>query len=204
MEQMIEIEKKMKRSGADLSHIMRANPKRTCLDRITVPRNFSMKTPCFKFRVSFYYCLFCIFLIDIFILLKDIIQIAEVFVYMEDYPPLIKTQLITKTILITLTVLIEGMFVLKKKKFNGCKLLYALKLFQICIVFYHIFMDRNVLEEQCNTWLKNPVHEFYRDSRDTNGHRPMTMIYNCNFERVFEDPSKSNKNKNQIHYYTYN
>ena len=65
-------------------------------------------------------------------------------------------------------------------------------------------MDRNLLEEQCNTWLKNPNHMFYRDSRDTNGHRPMTMIYNCNFERIFEDPSKSNKNKNQIHYYTYN
>lgn len=32
----------------------------------------------------------------------------------------------------------------------------------------------------------------------------MTMIYNCNFERVFEDHSKSNKNKNQIHYFTYN
>jgi hypothetical protein len=65
-------------------------------------------------------------------------------------------------------------------------------------------MDRNILEEQCNTWLKNPIHEFYRDSRDTNGHRPMTMIYYCNFERVFEDPSKSSKNKNLIHYYVYN
>ena len=77
MEQLIDIEKKMKKSGADLSHIMRANPKRTCLDRITVPRNFSMKSPCLKFRVSFYYCLFCIFLIDMFILLKDFIQIIE-------------------------------------------------------------------------------------------------------------------------------
>lgn len=65
-------------------------------------------------------------------------------------------------------------------------------------------MDENTLEEQCNDWLKNPVHGFYRDSRDTNGHRPMTMIYNCNFERVFEDHSKSNKNKHQIHYFTYN
>ena len=48
-----------------------------------------MKTPCFKFRVSFYYCLFVIFLIDMFILLKDFIQIIEIFVYAEDYPPLI-------------------------------------------------------------------------------------------------------------------
>jgi len=32
----------------------------------------------------------------------------------------------------------------------------------------------------------------------------MTMIYWCNFNRVFEDHSKSNKNKNLIHYFTYN
>lgn len=32
----------------------------------------------------------------------------------------------------------------------------------------------------------------------------MTMIYNCNFERVMEDHSKSNKSKHQIHYFAYN
>ena len=101
-------------------------------------------------------------------------------------------------------MIIEGYFAIKKRKFNSCKLLYALKLMQILEVFYHIFMNQSALEEQCNTWLKNPVHEFYRDSRDTNGHRPMTMIYWCNFNRVFEDNSKSNKNKNTIHYFTYN
>lgn len=143
-------------------------------------------------------------MIDMFILIKDIIQITEMLVYAEDYPPIIKGQLITKTVITTLITIIQGYFVIKKKKFNGCKLLYAMKLLQIFVVFYHIFIDQNTLEEQCNTWLKNPVHEFYRDSRDTNGHRPMTMIYNCNFERVFEDHSKSNKNKHQIHYFTYN
>lgn len=65
-------------------------------------------------------------------------------------------------------------------------------------------MNQAPLEEQCNDWLKSPSHKFYRDSRDTNGHRPMTMIYWCNFNRVFEDHSKSNKNKNLIHYFTYN
>lgn len=63
-----------------------------------------------------------------FILVKDLIQIIEMQVYSEDYPKIIKGQLLTKTLITSLIVLIQGYFVLKKKKFNGCKFLYAFKL----------------------------------------------------------------------------
>jgi hypothetical protein len=201
---MYQIEQKMKRSGANADAILRANPKRNCLDRIKVPKRIAMKTWCCKFKISLFYCLFCVFLIDMFMLAKDVIQMVERQVYWQNYPHIIEVQVAIKTVIAALIVIIQGCIVLRKKKFTFCKLLYALKLFQIGAVFYHIFMDQTTLEEQCNDWLKTPAHGFYRDSRDTNGHRPMTMIYWCNFNRVFEDHSKSNKNKNLIHYFTYN
>lgn len=71
----------MKRVGADPNTLLKANAKRNCLDRISVPKRVAVKFLCLKFKVSFYYCLFCIFLIDWFILCKDIIQIAESLVY---------------------------------------------------------------------------------------------------------------------------
>ena len=77
MEQIQHIEQKMKRAGAHPDSVLRANPKRTFLDRVKVPRKFAIKMLCCKFRVSFYYCLFNVFLIDLFILVKDIIQIVE-------------------------------------------------------------------------------------------------------------------------------
>lgn len=89
MEKMIAIEQKMKRVGANPDSVMRANPKRNCLDRLSVPRKIQLKTPCFKFRISFFYCLFCIFLIDAFILTKDIIQLVEMQVFAEDYPEIV-------------------------------------------------------------------------------------------------------------------
>ena len=48
--------------------------------------------------------------------------------YKEDYPPIIAVQNSVKTTLITLMAFIEGFFVLRKKIFNFCKMLYALKI----------------------------------------------------------------------------
>lgn len=86
MEQMYQIEQKMKRSGANHDAILRANPKRNWLDRIKVPKRIALKTWCCKFKISLFYCLFCVFLIDTFMLVKDMIQIAERYVYSEHYP----------------------------------------------------------------------------------------------------------------------
>ena len=90
MEQMYQIEKKMKRSGANPNIILRANPKRNWLDRITVPKRIAMKTWFCKFRVSLFYCLFCVFLIDMFMDCKNVIQIIERYVYAENYPNIIQ------------------------------------------------------------------------------------------------------------------
>jgi hypothetical protein len=69
------------------------------------------------------------------------------FAYAADYPEIIATQILIKTAITTIICLIQGCVVLRKKMFNGCKLLYGFKLLQICIVFYHIFMDDDILEE---------------------------------------------------------
>ena len=44
---------------------------------------------------------------------------------------------------------------------------------------------------------------FKRNSEDINGHRPMTMVFNCNFERMFEEKEVKDT-ENTIHYYRYN
>ena len=71
----------------------------------------------------------------------------------------------------------------------------------VCAIVY-----TDIVQEECALWLKNPEHKFKRNSEDSNGHRPFTMMLNCNFERVFEDKSKSTakEDENTIHYYKFN
>ena len=67
--------------------------------------------------------------------------------YKEDYPQIVAIQNSVKTALISIMVFIEGYFVLRKKIFNFCKMLYALKILQVIVVFYHIFVNKDLLEE---------------------------------------------------------
>ena len=48
-------------------------------------------------------------------------------------------------------------------------------------------------------WLK--YH--FRNSDDLNTHRPLTMVFNCNFERVYEEKERK-ETENTIHYYKFN
>ena len=44
--------------------------------------------------------------------------------------------------------------------------------------------------DQCNTWLKAHSDVLHRNSEDINSNRPMTMVFNCNFERIFEQKER--------------
>jgi hypothetical protein len=61
----------------------------------------------------------------------------------------------------------------------------------------------DAVQEECAMWLSNPEHNFKRNAEDTNSHRPFTMLFNCHFERVYEDKSMSD-NEGTVHYYKYN
>lgn len=77
--------------------------------------------------------------------------------------------------------------------FSFCKLAYALRIVQILFLIVITFYYSDQVREECAAWLKNPAHHFKRNAEDSNSHRPFTMLFSCNFEREFEDKTKSEK-----------
>lgn len=97
----------------------------------------------------------------------------------------------------------EWHFILKKKQFNFCKITYAVKLIQILFTTFESFTNRIIRQNQCQTWLSNPIHALHRDSTDIERSRPLTMVFYCAFERVLENKEKK-EDANTIHYYRWN
>jgi hypothetical protein len=72
------------------------------------------------------------------------------------------------------------------------------------MVIWQVSSNGYQLQKECNDWLNTPAYHLDRDSSAaTSGARPMTMVFDCNFERVYEDKSKS-KTADTISYYKFN
>ena len=67
-------------------------------------------------------------MIDLVILFRYLIQIGEMHWYAADYPQSVEIEVIVKTILVVIIILVEGIFIIKLKYYDACKLAYALKL----------------------------------------------------------------------------
>ena len=65
--------------------------------------------------------------------------------YSEDYPSVIKNEVIIKTIIGVLMVGIEAVLVFKMKMYNACKPAYGLKLVKIVFIFYQAFINDQIL-----------------------------------------------------------
>ena len=113
-------------------------------------------------------------MIDLVILFRYLIQIGEMHWYAADYPQSVEIEVIVKTILVVIIILVEGIFIIKLKYYDACKLAYALKLCQILFVIICAILYTDTIQEECALWLKNPEHKFKRNSEDTNTHRPFT------------------------------
>mmetsp|Transcript_9505 Transcript_9505/g.15995 ORF Transcript_9505/g.15995 Transcript_9505/m.15995 type:complete len:197 (+) Transcript_9505:3-593(+) len=123
--------------------------------------------------------------------------------YAEYFPRRVAFEIVSKFVMVGLLLGIEGVLLLKRKQFRFCKQAYALKLIQIAFVFYQVCSKQQVLQDQCAEWLNNPLHGFVRDSTAVNSRRPLTMIFNCNFERVLEDKTKK-VTSDTVNYYQFN
>lgn len=85
------------------------------LDRVQIPKRVSLRTPCWSFKVSFFFCTLVVALIDFFILLKYAVQFSEMRMFSEDFPKRVKSLVIRKAVLVTLLVIIEAVLVLRRK-----------------------------------------------------------------------------------------
>ena len=116
---------------------------------------------------------------------------------------MVKTEVIIKSIICFMMFIVECVLILRMQMFSACKAAYGLKLLKIIFIFYQAFIKDSILQEQCAKWLNNPAHHFKRNSEDVNTHRPLTMVFNCNFQRMYEEKEKK-EDANTIHYYRFN
>ena len=94
------------------------------------------------------------------ILVKYIIQISEMHFYKEDYPQVVKYEVIINSIICWAMVVVEGILIFKLRIFKACKAAYAFKLVKIIFIFYEAFLKDELIQDQCSKWLSNPIHKF--------------------------------------------
>ena len=85
MRRLSEIEAKLRRSGTDPSVILTSSD-RTCLDRVSVPRRFACASPCCKFGLTYFTCLFVVMVFDFFNTARYIGMTVESSIYGKNYP----------------------------------------------------------------------------------------------------------------------
>lgn len=91
------------------------------------------------------FCIFLIVIIDLVIFVKYLIQISEIRIYKEDYPNVVKYEIILKSLICWLSVVVEGILIFKMRIFKACKAAYAIKLVKIIFIFYQAFIKDQVL-----------------------------------------------------------
>lgn len=106
------VDRRLKKSGKRPESILSVPKKRTYLDRIRVPKNFTLRNCICKMKLTFYFCLFIIVIIDFFLTLKGAIMLIERFRYRENYPFLVFIDVLLKFFLHGACLLIEGILVL--------------------------------------------------------------------------------------------
>ena len=107
------VDRRLKKSGKRPESILSVPKKRTYLDRIRVPKNFTLRNCLCKMRLTFYFCLFIIVIIDFFLTLKGIIMLIERFRYLENYPNLVFIDVLLKFLLHGTCLVIEWVLVLR-------------------------------------------------------------------------------------------
>ena len=187
LQQLSKIKKKLKKTGTNPETLLRIRSKRTWLDKLSIPKKIRVKTPCFKMKVSFLFCIFVMSIIDFFILFKYVLEFRESRAYPVDFPQIVLFQIWFKGLLLLALVILEGFGILYKHMFSICKVAYFLKVIEIFFVFYEAFRDKDKLVEQCTTWLKNPAYHLMRPKDKSSDKRPLTVVFNCNYSRVMED-----------------
>jgi len=183
------IEEKLKKSGTNPSILLYV-PKNSYFERLKVPKKVKVRNLCCRFKLSFFFCFFLIVLIDFFLTIKHLIILKDLWEYTADFPWLVTLQNCVKGTIQFCIISVEYFFVFRDKQFTWCKISYALKFVQILFVLVQAFCFKDLLQEQCNTWLSNPIHGFKRDSSDINRSRPMTQVFYCNLERILENKEK--------------
>lgn len=116
--------------------LMYVNSKRSFLDMIRIPKKLRLKNCLCRVRSSFYCIMFILWIIDTAVLIKFIIMFAEMAIYSEDYPWMVKLDIIVKALLQICLVLVEGIFIIKNKQFQFCKATYGIKFLQILFVLF--------------------------------------------------------------------
>ena len=69
--------------------LMYINSKRSFLDRLKIPKKLRLKNYCCRLKSSFYCCMFMMWVIDAFVLLKYMVMFAEMAIYTDQYPWLV-------------------------------------------------------------------------------------------------------------------
>lgn len=70
--------------------------RRTFLERVTIPKEIKCANCICKCRLSLYFCLFVIFMIDTFVLIKYVAMFSDKVIYSDDYPTLVLGSVIIK------------------------------------------------------------------------------------------------------------
>lgn len=198
------VENKLKKTGTDPESLLFVKPRRSFLDRVRIPKKIKCKlTRSLSMDMTYIYCVFLIAIVDFFALFKTICLISEHSEYSQDYPTVVAIDVYAKLVIHLALFAIECYFILNKHNFAYCKTAYALKLFEIIFVIVEAFATTGHMREQCSKWLKNPAYKFKRDSEESNGHKLMTMVFYCSFDKVFEQKERE-KTEDTVSYFKFN
>jgi hypothetical protein len=111
------IEKTLKRTGTDPMELLKYDTNMLVLERVNIPRKFICSNCICKFKLTLFFCLFVVVIIDCFLLLKYLVMFIEFLTYKEDYPILVALDVFFKGVIQLTLVVLEGPFIFKQMKF---------------------------------------------------------------------------------------